>query len=92
MDHFAVTPKTPSYKEYITVTEIACQSLNRTDAEELRADISRILKQSNIPKANLTKEEFKAMKELRSDRDHITITNDKGVALVVMDKVITSGK
>ena len=37
-------------------------------------------------KANLPKGEFKARKELRSDRDHTILTADKGVALVVMDK------
>ena len=47
---------------------MGCQSLNPTDAEEFRADVSRILKKSRTPpKANLTKEEFKAMKELKSD-------------------------
>ena len=68
------------------MTESACQSLMPTEAEELIADISRILRQSKTPKANLTKEEFKAMKELKSDGDHIILTPDKGVALVVMDK------
>ena len=72
--------------------KIACQSLNPTDAEEVRADISRILKQSKPPKANLTREEWKAIKQLRSDRDHIILTADKVVTLVVMDKVITSRK
>ena len=70
----------------MTVTEIACQSLNPTDAEELRADISRILRQCKTPKANLTKEEFKAMKEMKSHGDYIILTADKGVALVAIDK------
>ena len=41
--NFAVAPMTP-YKEFIIAIEVACQSLNLTDAEELRADITRILK------------------------------------------------
>ena len=80
-----VAPKTP-YKEYIAEIEVACQSLNPTDAEELRADISRIRRQSTPPKANLTNEEWKAIKQLKSDRDCIILTADKGVALVGMDK------
>ena len=83
--NFTVTPKILPYKEFITVTEIACQSLKPTDAEDLRAEISRILKQSRKPKTNLTKK-FKAIKELKSDREQIILTADKGVALVVMDK------
>ena len=77
---------------FFNATELACQSLNCTEGEELRADIFRILRQSKTPKANLTKEEFKAMKELKSDWYHIIPTADKGVAVVVMDKMITSGK
>ena len=57
-----------------------------TDAEEVRADISRILKQSKPPKPNLTREEVKALKQLKSDKGHIILTADKGVALVVMDR------
>ena len=84
--NLAVTSKTPPCKEFITASEITCQSLNPTDAEDLRAEISRILKQPRKPKTNLTKEEFKAIKELKSDRECIILTADKGVALVVMDK------
>ena len=66
--------------------EVACQSLNPTDAEDLRSDISRILKHSNPPKPNLTREEWKALKQLKSDKDQIIVTVDKGVALLVMDR------
>ena len=55
-----------------------------TDAEDLRADISRILKQSKPHKPNLTKEELNIIKQLKSDKDHIILTADKGMALVVM--------
>ena len=66
--------------------EVACQSLNATEAEELRAGISRTPRQSKQPKANLTKQEFKAIEELKSDGHHIILTADKRVALVVMGK------
>ena len=35
---------------------------------------------------NITKEEFKAIKELREDTSRIVLTADKGVAMVIMDK------
>ena len=41
---------------------------------------------------NLAKDEFKAIKELKSDREHIILTADKGVALVVMDRNDYIGK
>ena len=54
-----------------------------TETEDLRAEVSRILKQSRKP---TKKDEFKAIKELKSDREHIILTADKGVALVAMDR------
>ena len=63
---------------------MAC--LKPTYAEELRADISRMLRQPRKTKVNLTKEEFKAMKELKSDRDCIILMADMEVVVVVMDK------
>ena len=66
--------------------EVACQSLKPTEAEEFRADIARVLKQARPPKANISKEEWRAIKELRSGKECLILTADKGVALVVMDK------
>ena len=54
----------PPYEEYITAVEVACQSLNPTDTEELRAGISRIFEQSKLPKPNLTREVWKTLKNL----------------------------
>ena len=71
---------------YITAAEVACQSLKPSEAEEFRAEIARILKQTKPTKPNISKEEWKAIKELRSDKECLVVTADKGVALVVMDK------
>ena len=46
----------------------------------------RNLKQTRPPKPNISKEEWKAIKELRSDKECLVVTADKGVALVVLDK------
>ena len=74
------------FKEYITAAEVACQSLKPSEADEFRADIARILKQARPSKPNISKEEWKAIKELRTDKDCLVLTADKGVALVVIDK------
>ena len=65
---------------------MACQNLKPTEAEELRTDIVRVLKQARPSKANISKEEWRAIRELKSDKEHIILTADKGVALVVMDR------
>ena len=65
---------------------MACQSLKPSEADEFRAEIARNLKQTRPPKPNISKEEWKAIKELRSDKECLVVTADKGVALVVLDK------
>ena len=70
----------------VWTVEVACQSLKPTEAEEFRADIARVLKQARPPKSNISKEEWRAIKELRTDKEHLILTADKGVALVVMER------
>ena len=83
--NFTIALRIP-YKEYITVIEVACKSFKPPDVEEVRADISWILRQSEPLKPNLTREEWKDIKQLESDKDCIVVTADKGVAVVVMDR------
>ena len=84
--NFAVTPRQPPNLEYITAIEAACTKLSQQDAEELRADINRVLRSSHPPKPNLTKNQMSALRELKKDRDCTVLTADKGVAMVVMDR------
>ena len=84
--NIGVTPRQPPNLEYITAIEAACTKLSQQDAEELRADINRVLRSSHPPKPNLTKAQNTALRELKRDRDCIVLTADKGVAMVVMDR------
>ena len=45
--NFAVTPRQPPNLEYITAIETACTKLSQQDAEELRADVNRVLRPSH---------------------------------------------
>ena len=88
---FAVTPATIPIKEYIsTTTVVALQAgePNAVHCSGLYHDVSRILNTyTNKPiHTNITKGEHLALESLRKDKDHIIVTADKGVALVVMDK------
>ena len=62
--------------------------LNGVDCSGLYHDVNRILNTfTNKPiHTNITKAEHLALENLRKDKDHIIVTADKGVALVVMDK------
>ena len=53
-------------------------------AEELVVEIKSF--KHMLPKPNITKDEAKALKHPRQDKDRIILTADKGVALVVLDR------
>ena len=81
-----VTSRQPPNLQYITAIEAACTKLSQQDAEELRADINRVLSSSHPPKPNLTNAQNLALRELKRDRDRIVLTADKGVTMVIMDR------
>ena len=72
--------------EFILAVESACQRLSEQDAQELRAEINHSLKRAKTPRSNITKEEKKALKELREDQDRMVLTADMRVAMVAMNK------
>ena len=80
-----VSPKHSLNLEYIIAIEAGCTKLSQQDAEELGADINRVLRSSH-PQPNLTKAQNSALRKLKGDRDHIVLTADKGVAMVIMDR------
>ena len=47
--NYAVTPRQPPNLEYITAIEAACTKLSQQDAEELKANINRVLRSSHPP-------------------------------------------
>ena len=88
---FAVTPATIPIKEYISTTTVAAlqaDGLNGVDCSGLYHDVNRILNTftNKAIHTNTTKAEHLALENLRKDKDHIIVTADKGMALVVMDK------
>ena len=69
---FVITPKETPATEYIAATEQACTKM--------------LQDQNNKRQANMSKEELKALKELKMDNNRLILTADKGVALVVIYK------
>ena len=84
--NYAMIPKNPPKEEYIAAVEHACQKLKEGEADELRVKIKNMLKKAQKPRSNISKEEFKAIRELKEDDSRIILTADKGVALVVLNK------
>ena len=44
------------------------------------------MKEIKPPKSNISKEETRAIKELKKDQERMVLTADKGVNMVVMDR------
>ena len=62
------------------------------EADEMRAEIKAIIKKTQPLRPNISREEQKALKELRKVNTRVILTADKGVCLVVMDKEEYIGK
>ena len=85
--NFAVSPNNIPNLEYITAIESMCPKLKEEYASEFRANINALLRKGKAPKPNLNKQERIALSQLKKDQDRVILTADKGVALVVLDKV-----
>ena len=84
--NYPIVTKEPPIGEYIARVERVCQSLTHGEAEELRGEVKSIMKKTKPPKSNISKEEARAMEELKKDQDRMVLTADKGVHMVVMDR------
>ena len=54
-------------------------------AVELRADTCKLLNKTH-PLTNITLQEDRAIKELKTDQSRIILTGDKGVAMLIRDR------
>ena len=84
--NYAIVTREPPIGEYVAQIERVCQSLTQGEGEELRAEVKAIMKKTKPPKSNISKEEARAIKELKKDQDRMVLTADKGVSMVVMDR------
>ena len=84
--NYAIVTKEPPIEEYIAQVEKVCQSLKQGEAEKLRGKVKLIMKKIRPPKSNISKEEARAMRELKNDQDRMVLTADKGLSMVVMDR------
>ena len=85
---FVITPKETPVTEYVVATEQACSKIEQGKQDEFRVEVKRLLlqDQNNRKQTNVSKDELKALKELKLDNNRLILTANKGVALVVIDK------
>ena len=63
-----------------------CLHLAQGEAEELWAEVKAVIKMIHPHRPNITREEQKALIELREDNNRIVLTADKGACIVVIDR------
>ena len=84
--NFSIAPKKISVEDIIYNIEESIRDLPENEAEEVRQYCVVTLRRAKPPKPNITKEESKALRELKKN-DHIVILKaDKGGATVILNK------
>ena len=84
--NFAPAPTKLPVVDTIAAVEEKARQLSEEDAEDLRGRVCGILRHAKPPKDNLTKEQRKALKELRSQEDEAILPADKGNATVMITR------
>ena len=84
--NYAIVPRIPPIGEYITTIENVCNQLEQGKVEELRGEVKKVLKKVHPPRPNISRDERKAIEQLRKDKTRVILTADKGVSMVVMDR------
>lgn len=82
--NFAPTPTSTPTLQVISGVERAITGLPVDAAEEVRSEVSRVLKRTTTSRPNITKEERAALRKMRNDDSIVVLPADKGNASVVM--------
>ena len=83
--NFAVTPTKIPVVDIVTSTESVCRKLTEREAGELRSKVAKVLSRPRKIESNLSKDELKALDELKKDQDIRILPADKGRIVVVLD-------
>ena len=84
--NFSITPKKIPVVKILSSVENGIFSLNQSPKDTIRVSVANILKNSKVPATvNITKEQEKALQNLRKDETVKILPADKGRSIVVMD-------
>ena len=79
----------PPMEAYITTVEETSSKLPSREADELKSDISHLLRQHNIhhkKHSNLYPIQCRAFTQLKQETSRVVLTADKEVSMVIMDQ------
>ena len=83
--NFSPAPNKIPVEDYIVATELACNKLPSNEATVLRSEMAGVLRNAKPPRSNITREERKALQELKKEESVLILPADKGKATVLMD-------
>ncbi|KAK9707917.1 Bromodomain extra-terminal - transcription regulation [Popillia japonica] len=78
--NFAISPAHIPVESVICGVESSIQGMNENTAEEIRQDVVAVLRKAKPPKRNISRDEYLALKDLRSNNNIIILPADKGNA------------
>ena len=87
---FSIRPRQPPVSEYVVAVEQACSRLSKGEGDEMRVEVKKTLEKAQCslrPPSNISRKEYQALKKLKEDKSRVILTSDKGVSLVIMDRV-----
>ena len=85
--NFSVDSKTIPVKSIICNIEDIIQNLNNVQQKTIRQECAVVLRKAKPPKCNITKEEERALRNMRANEDIFILKADKGGATVILDRV-----
>ena len=71
--------------------ELVCYKLKQQAVGDPRSEISRVLKDSHLPKPNISKNRVESHAESQRGQNRLILTTDKGVAIMVMEQTRLHG-
>ena len=85
--NYAIAPKKQPSADIITGLECAAHFLPQDKKEEFRFEIRQALDKPSRPTQNLTRDQLKALKDLKKDDTIVILPADKGKAVVLLDSL-----
>ena len=86
--NFAIAPKSVPIKEIITAVEQGIRDLPSDKKNDIRERVSSTVKHAKCPKVrDISRQEEKVLKDLRSNKTILITKADKGNAVVVLNRV-----
>ena len=79
--NFSIKPRQRPVSEYVVAVEQACSRLEKGEANEIRVEVKKALKRAQCnprPSSNISKQEYKALKELKKIRSESYLLQTRG--------------